>query len=82
MLFLILGSILYHKVVLLSGRKVLVTGGRQSPSRPNMDIYVLTISQNSGIWKKIVLSPDSDMMTARWRHSATLLNLNGIYFLQ
>ena len=62
--------------MLLDDGRILITGGRSSPTHPQQDSLVVTVENFSEAhWKITKLS---DRLPLRWRHSATRVIFQGI----
>lgn len=72
---------MHHTVTAIaSGTRLLVIGGRGSPTQPNSSIFLLKFNQPQSsrpLWSKIVLHPESSQMEPCWRHTASCINFYG-----
>ena len=74
------GKLMHHTVTAIAGgTAALVIGGRGSPAQPNESMFLLQLKGTHGnaTWSKIELHPDSSLMEARWRHTATCTCIDG-----
>ena len=67
---------MHHTLTIMNnGTVALLTGGRASPFQPNEIIYSLQLNERTAMWMKVQLHPNSDRVEPRWRHTASLLQL-------
>ena len=74
-------NLMHHTMTMINnGSVALLVGGRASPYQPNQIIYSLQLDAKTNMWMKVQLHPKSDRVEPRWRHTASLLQLqNGNY---
>lgn len=72
------GAVMHHKAVLLSDNRLLICGGRMSPTKASSSFYLLTFpGDNKAEFKEINLNPNSVQLVPRWRHSLNALSIEG-----
>lgn len=65
------GKLVHHSLNILPDGRLILYGGRDSPSKPNGDLYIIApCSSGDSTWNRIAVTGEIPM--PRWKHSANL----------